>query len=238
MRCLDWELISSQPTLQDERDLVPHLHHPDDGFVRRGKLSKLRNKRIVREGRQRGFSTMQTHNLRRTWLRTFKELHFGNKVDFDPPPQHRRTPIVFENNIEDFLRSHDVGFFTEIEQKLNNTSLSPHCVTNYPFQRPTPDFLLPEPVLINGKLVNWVECKHFYGSSLFSDITNTLPFEDPDQHVDVCALAKQPMFEVRKKMNRYVENYGPGAVVFSHGFSSDLEYGEDVLILDGSQLYG
>lgn len=236
MRCLHWELISSQPTLENERDLVPHLHHPKDGFVRRGKLPKQRDKRIVREGRIRGFSMFQTHNLRRTWLRTFRELHYGKKDDFDPPQDHRRTPIVFEENVEDFLRFHNVGFFNETEQKFNNLALSPRCTTTFHYQRPTPDFLLFEPILINGKMVNWIECKHFYGSSLFSDITNQLPFENRSQHVDVAALAKQPMFEVRKKMNRYVEHYGPGAVVFSHGFSRDLDYGEDVLILDGSKL--
>ena len=238
MRCLNWELISSQPTIENERDLIPHLHHPNDGFVRRGKLSKQRNKHIVREGRKRGFSAQQAHNLRRTWLRTFRELHFSNKKDFDPPQDHRRAPFVFEEKIEDFLRFHDVVFFNETEQKMNNVSLSPRCATTYHYQRPTPDFLLLDPILINGKVVHWVECKHFYGSSLFSDITTPLPFENPNLHVEVTTLAKQPMFEVRKKMHRYVEHYGPGAVVFSHGFSRDLDYGEDVLILDWSVING
>jgi hypothetical protein len=84
--------------------------------------------------------------------------------------------------------------------------------------------------------VNSVECKHFYGSSLFSDITNELPFQTPHEHVDVTELAKQPMFDVRKKINRYVDHYGPGAVAFSHDFSCDFEYGEHVLILDGSSV--
>jgi hypothetical protein len=63
----------------------------------------------------------------------------------------------------------------------------------------TPDILLLDHVEINGKPIAWIDAKHFYGA-------------------DVDFQRKKMV----KQMNRYIEEWGSGAIVYRHGFSENL----------------
>ncbi len=63
----------------------------------------------------------------------------------------------------------------------------------------TPDILLLDLVEINGKPIAWIDAKHFYGA-------------------DVDFQRKKMV----KQMNRYIEEWGSGAIVYRHGFSENL----------------
>ena len=65
-------------------------------------------------------------------------------------------------------------------------------------------------VYINGEPIAWIDAKHFYGA-------------------DVDFQRKK----MRKQMNRYIDEWGSGAIVFRHGFSENL-YMPGVLMLDSS----
>jgi len=63
----------------------------------------------------------------------------------------------------------------------------------------TPDILFLDLVEINGKPIAWIDAKHFYGA-------------------DVDFQRKKMV----KQMNRYIEEWGSGAIVYRHGFSENL----------------
>eukprot|EP00049_Salpingoeca_infusionum_P011487 m.199474 g.199474 ORF g.199474 m.199474 type:complete len:395 (+) comp14948_c0_seq1:50-1234(+) len=83
---------------------------------------------------------------------------------------------------------------------------------------PTPDILFAEPILINGQQCHWIELKNMF-----------------------CIPA--PGFLMTKLMtqvNKYTQHFGPGALMFSYGFTDDsLAYVDaktygNVMVLDGS----
>lgn len=76
----------------------------------------------------------------------------------------------------------------------------------------TPDLLFLDQVYINDQPVAWIDAKHFYGS-------------------DVDFQRKK----MKKQMNRYIEEWGSGAIMFRHGFSENL-YLPGVLMLDASPI--
>jgi len=63
----------------------------------------------------------------------------------------------------------------------------------------TPDILFLDHVYINERPVAWIDAKHFYGA-------------------DVEFQRKK----MAKQMDRYIEEWGSGAVVYRHGFSENL----------------
>lgn len=71
----------------------------------------------------------------------------------------------------------------------------------------TPDLLFIDHVKINGKSVAWIDAKHFYGA-------------------DVDFQRKKMM----KQTARYVESWGQGAIVFRHGFCSNIHIPGTVLL--------
>ncbi len=83
----------------------------------------------------------------------------------------------------------------------------------------TPDLLFLDAVKINGEPVTWMDAKHFYGA-------------------DVDFQRKK----VAKQVDRYVEEWGQGAVVFRHGFCANVHISGSVLLdsspLDLSRLIG
>ncbi|MAT48449.1 MAG: hypothetical protein CMA27_01305 [Euryarchaeota archaeon] len=76
----------------------------------------------------------------------------------------------------------------------------------------TPDLLLLDHVVVNGQQIAWVDAKHFYGADVNFQRKKTI-----------------------KQMNRYIEEWGQGAIVFRHGFSANLRV-PGVILLDSSQL--
>ena len=89
------------------------------------------------------------------------------------------------------------------ESKGVNIRRQPEMVTEQKKElgRPvkTPDILFLDLVEINGKPIAWIDAKHFYGA-------------------DVDFQRKKMV----KQMNRYIEEWGSGAIVYRHGFSENL----------------
>jgi hypothetical protein len=73
----------------------------------------------------------------------------------------------------------------------------------------TPDFLLEEPIEINGHLIYWIDAKNYL-------LTN-VPFI-----VD----------SLTKKSAKYVEHFGPGALIFHYGFVDSVKIPDVVLLSD------
>ncbi len=76
----------------------------------------------------------------------------------------------------------------------------------------TPDLLFLDQVYINDQPVAWIDAKHFYGA-------------------DVEFQRKK----MKKQMNRYIEEWGSGAIMFRHGFSENL-FMPGVLMLDAAPI--
>ena len=76
----------------------------------------------------------------------------------------------------------------------------------------TPDLLLLDDVRINGVPCAWIDAKHFYGADL-----------------------RFPRKKTQKQVDRYVKEYGQGAIVYRHGFSGSLVQ-KGAILLDASPL--
>ena len=83
----------------------------------------------------------------------------------------------------------------------------------------TPDYMLRRAAVINGQEVRWIEVKLFFGAGIMRK-------------------SWAPSLQAIKQAKRYMEAYGPGAVVFAKGHSEALArrmpFG--VLLLDSSAL--
>ena len=76
----------------------------------------------------------------------------------------------------------------------------------------TPDLLLLDDVRINGIPCAWIDAKHFFGAAL-----------------------KFPRKKTQKQVDRYVSEYGQGAIVYRHGFCEALDL-KGAILLDSSPL--
>lgn len=76
----------------------------------------------------------------------------------------------------------------------------------------TPDLLLLDNLHINGVPCAWIDAKHFFGADL-----------------------RFPRKKTQKQVDRYVNEYGQGAIVYRHGFTDSLKIGGAIL-LDASPL--
>jgi hypothetical protein len=88
-----------------------------------------------------------------------------------------------------------------------------------------PDIILIKSIIINGKEVNWIDCKAFYASYLIA--TDGI-------------YKKAPLNRVPQQIQRYNSAYGPGALIFLRGFHKKLadnwEIRFNCLFLDASDL--
>jgi hypothetical protein len=104
---------------------------------------------------------------------------------------------LLENKVEDFFKQRSVKFITE--KDLKNIDKEIYDTSFYK----SPDVLLLDDVYINGKLVRWIDAKNIFGNSLYKSPKRIMDFN--------------------KQMNDYVELFGPGAIVFGHGYSTDYD---------------
>lgn len=109
--------------------------------------------------------------------------------------------IKFEKLIEDFLIKNKVDYKTQ-EQLTEEQKIKYGKAIN------TPDFLITSELIINSKKINWIDAKNFYGSNIEFIVS-----------------------KIKKQIRKYLESYGPGCLIFNHGFNSELKF-QDVLILD------
>lgn len=91
-----------------------------------------------------------------------------------------------EEIISFWLKAHEIDFFTE--DQLREQSMSK-----------TPDFLLPEPIALDGKKISWIESKAMFG--------------DEQEH----------KYYMKKQFNHYEQMYGHGLVIYWYGYLDTLE---------------
>lgn len=108
--------------------------------------------------------------------------------------------IKYENKIKRALERKNVKFKTQ-EQLVEEQKLK------YGKALITPDFLLDSNIMINGKVIKWLEIKNFYGS-------NTKYFKK----------------KVKKQVDKYYKEWGHGCVVYRYGFNNKLKFDDNSII--------
>jgi hypothetical protein len=113
--------------------------------------------------------------------------------------------IKFEKLIEEFLIKNNVEYKTQEQLTLEQKE-------KYGKVTITPDFLITSELIINSKKVNWIDAKNFYGSNIEFVVS-----------------------KIKKQIQKYLDTYGSGCLIFNHGFNSELKF-QNVLILDYDSL--
>ena len=112
---------------------------------------------------------------------------------------------VFEEILCDYFNSLGVRFRRQEELLKEQTRKEGRAII-------TPDLLLLDDVRINGIPCAWIDAKHFFGADL-----------------------KFPKKKTQKQVDRYVAEYGQGALVYRHGFCEGLRL-RGAIKLDSSPL--
>ena len=99
---------------------------------------------------------------------------------------------VFEEILCSYFESVGIRFRRQEELLKEQTKQEGRAII-------TPDLLLLDDVRINGVPCAWIDAKHFFGADL-----------------------KFPKKKTQKQVDRYVAEYGQGALVYRHGFCDGL----------------
>jgi hypothetical protein len=136
-------------------------------------------------------------------LRDYKQFVYSQENDYFVTIDQQnqlKKACEFEDKIQDFLDSHSVKYKTQEE-------LVKEQIEKYDKPINTPDFLILSDLTINNKTVKWIDAKNFYGANTF--------------------MIKH---KIKKQIKKYLNTYGPGAIIFSIGFSEKLHFDNTVLI--------
>ena len=106
----------------------------------------------------------------------------------------------FESEIRNFLIKNKIKFKTQNE-------LAKEQIKKYGKTINTPDFLILSDFYINDKKINWIDAKNFYGANTF--------------------LIKK---NIQKQIQKYIDEYGFGSIIFSLNFSEKLYFDNVILI--------
>jgi len=104
-----------------------------------------------------------------------------------------KASMVFEDVLYLFFDSIGVRYRTQDDLMAEQKKSEGRAVI-------TPDLLMIDDVRINGVPCAWIDAKHFFGADL-----------------------KFPRKKTQKQVDRYVAEYGHGAIVYRHGFCDGLE---------------
>ena len=158
-----------------------------------------RQQRIVSAAAALGFALSQALSLRNAVLKCELPQLWDSA---SAQAMMSDAGVRFEDQVEAFLRAQGVPFETQAQQLARQAAAraldpsAPSCCT--------PDFLLPHPVLLNGAEVRWIEVKCFYACATRKGLR-----------------AWAPTRKAEEQASKYSARFGPGAMVFSQGFSSD-----------------
>lgn len=147
----------------------------------------------------------QIYNFSKRDFNNLREC--ANADDYTNPCcqfQSRSKADAYEREVGKFLASHHIPFWTEKQLKENG----------YPI---TPDFVFPEPTILNGELTFWLDAKCSFGCHTIGP--------------------KFRYSQLAKQGGKYNAAFGQGAFVYAHGYAPRLEKDIGVRILDGSFLY-
>ena len=104
----------------------------------------------------------------------------------------------FENKIEFILKRLNIKYKTQDD-------LTKQQIKEVGYAYNTPDFLILTDITINGEVIKWIDAKNFYGSNIKFDIK-----------------------KIKKQVKKYIDKYGPGCIIYSLGYNSDIHKIDDV----------
>lgn len=197
-RGLRWRTNFHCPTNAAEESLLPLLlkyGEKERGMMKTQPYHRI--KAIREKCREMHMTPEQAYSMRRTHMMLNNPNEKFGLLRLGPRGAIRESAEIFEKAVARFLGHENISYISEEEQKDSHTD-GP--------TPPTPDFLLKEPVLLNGDTtIHWIEAKMFYGAS-------NVPQGTPNAVGCVVATVE-----------KYVKHYGKGAIVFSFGCGGDLK---------------
>lgn len=212
---LSWKASphAHHPVVEAEEALLPQLlkYGKKERGMFRTKPSWLVEK-VEQLCHYNSIDLIQALSLRRTHMKLLNPGMDMSKLHLGSNDNVRTSAALFEEAVEDYLHSQDVPFMTEEEQKAAHKQKN----GTYAKTPPTPDFFFPQLTRLryttacddgaadSSPLISFIEVKMFYGAG-------TIPDESPNA-----------VGLIMPKLKRYVELYGPGAIVFSFGCSERL----------------
>jgi hypothetical protein len=171
-------------------------------------LPRCRREAIAAASVRHGMDPRQAASLRRQVLGSAApwKLHGDEAAELV-------AATAFEDSVGCYLRRHSVAFLTQegIKAEAVAEGKTTHGLA-------TPDFLIRCELTIGGRVVRWIEVKRWYAAGY----AGLQPW--------------QPSRKAPKQLERYRLLYGPGAVVFLHGYSAGFRASvhPDVLLLDAT----
>lgn len=218
---VQWRCMDEVPCLpRDEAALFGLLVREDEVHLRGKDLPEDRLAEIQREASSLGMSVTQALSLRRMMMRSALGISsysmcgaYGDQQAID------NYAAELERSVARLLSSHGIPYVDEQGQKKAQGTQNQQ-------QQCTPDFVIDENVrlYINGRRVNWIECKAFYGAAMFTA-------RGDEKNV--------PVAKVKRIAEKYVTAYGPGAFVFRQGYNRHLRgfiASKHVVLLDATPL--
>lgn len=147
-------------------------------------------------------TTTRRQFSQRSWSRFCKEVQRATAADtidkIDDSDIHELAD-VFESWTASLLLKSGVSFQNEKQQREQRLA-EEGAGSARQLRQATPDFLM-----VSGddsSSWRWLECKHSYGTA----------------HRDACHAFKR----LQTQAHRYIAAFGPGIMLFRHGFSSEL----------------
>jgi len=222
---IHWE-SQRNVSFESERALLPILlHNGEREYGMMKDQPEYRIQAIHKSCKRNGIDIMQALSLRRHHIKKLNPFQAMEELGLGSDKDVYKTAMKFEQTIENYLMLHsNVPFLTENDQRQRH--YASNVMTRMP---PTPDFLFPSPVLVHNRLnttcnnlpIYWLEAKMFYGAS-------TIPRDE-----------KSAVGRILTTAEKYVDRYGPGAIVFAYGCGETLAralMARNVIALDATPL--
>lgn len=135
----------------------------------------------------------------------FRKAEAEDRVTHVNQAETHHAADLFEKVLCDHFTANGVRYRTQTELLKEQVESEGRPVR-------TPDLLMLDHVEINGVPVAWIDAKHFYGAGLSFQRKKT-----------------------QKQVNRYVEEWGHGAIIYRHGFCDGLKM-KGAILLDASPI--
>ncbi|MBT6559909.1 MAG: TPD domain-containing protein [Euryarchaeota archaeon] len=135
----------------------------------------------------------------------FQLAESADRVSSVNQSETQNAAEVFEDILCDYFTSLNVRFRRQDDLLAEQKKSEGRAII-------TPDLLLLDDVRINGIPCAWIDAKHFFGADL-----------------------RFPKKKTQKQVDRYVNEYGQGAIVYRHGFCETLRL-KGAILLDSSPL--
>ena len=135
----------------------------------------------------------------------FQLAESADRVSSVNQSETQNAAEVFEDILCDYFTSLNVRFRRQEDLLAEQKKSEGRAII-------TPDLLLLDDVRINGIPCAWIDANHFFGADL-----------------------RFPKKKTQKQVDRYVNEYGQGAIVYRHGFCETLRL-KGAILLDSSPL--